>query len=137
MNNQECDKTSISRILNFILDLQKGANRIDLDDTVGCDKPCLGSNNTSGITFNTRPITLYVCCTGSLWTMPYTLNETIGESSVFKITKADCNCATFEVLAENPDTTNPLIPYVSTNNFFTIDLDCVLAIRCLADTYTN
>ena len=69
--------------------------------------------------------------------MPYTLNETEGTSSVFKISKTDSNCATFEVLAENPDTTNPLIPYIGTNNFFTIDLNCVLAIRCLADTYTN
>ncbi len=137
MTNHECNETSISRILNFILDLQRGADRVDLDDTAGCDKPCLGPNISNGLIFNTRPINLYSCCTGTLWTMPYNLNGTEGESTVFKISKTDSNCATFEVLAENPDTTNPLIPYISTNNFFTIDLDCVLAIRCLADTYTN
>lgn len=137
MNNQECNETSISRILNFILDLQRATERIDLSETGGCDKPCLGPNISNGLVFNTRPITLYSCCTGALWTMPYTLNDEDGNSTVFKVTKVDDNCATFEVLAENPDTTNPLIPYVSTNNFFTIDLKCVLAIRCLADTYTN
>ena len=134
---EKCNETSISRILNFILDLQRGADRVDLDDTAGCDKPCLGPSISNGLLFNTRPITLYSCCTGTLWTMPYTLNETSGTSTVFKISKTDCNYATFEILAPNPDTTNPLIPYVGTNNFFTINLDCVLAIRCLADTYTN
>jgi len=137
VENRNCDETSISKILNFILDLQKNADRVDLDSDSGCDKKCLGPNISNGLIFNTRPITLYSCCTGSLWTMPYTLNGTSGTSTVFKVTKTDCNCATFEILAENPDTSNPLIPYVGTNNFFTIDLDCVLAIRCLADTYTN
>ncbi len=133
--NKECHETSISKILNFILELQKCAECTDLD-TTGCDKPCLGPNST-GFIFNTRPITLYSCCTGSLWTMPYTLNETTGTSTVFKIEKIDDNCATFEILAPNPDTENALIPYVSTRNFFTINLDCILAIRCLNDTYTN
>ena len=137
MNNQECNETSISRILNFILNLQQAVNHDDLNKTSGCNKSYLGQNTNNGITINTRPITLYSCCTGALWTMPYTLNDTSGESNVFKISKVDDNCATFEILAPNPDTTNPLIPYISTNNFFTIKLDCVLAIRCLADTYTN
>ena len=69
--------------------------------------------------------------------MPYTLNGETGTSTVFKINKVDCNCATFEILAPNPDTENTIMPYLSTNNFFTINLDCVLAIRCLNDTYTN
>ncbi len=137
MNNQECNKTSISRILNFILELQKNAEKTDLNSSNGCDRPCLGLNINNGLIFNTRPITLYSCCTGELWTMPYTVNGTSGESTVFKVSKTDENCATFEILAENPDTTNPTFPYISTNNFFTINLDCVLAIRCLADTYTN
>lgn len=133
--NNMCEETNISRILNFILDLQKSVENIDLE-TGGCDKPCLGPS-VNGLVFNTRPITLYSCCTGNLWTMPYTLNGTTGESTVFKIHKVDGNCATFEVLAPNPETDNPLLPYVGTNNFFTIDLDCVLAIRCLNDTFTN
>lgn len=137
MNNQECNENSISRILNFILDLQRNADNTDLDSTNGCDKPCLGPNISNGLIFNTRPINLYSCCNGELWTMPYTLNDETGTSNVFKISKLNGNCATFEILAPNPDTTNPLIPYISTNNFFIIDLDCILAIHCLADTYTN
>jgi len=136
MNNKECNETSICKILNFILELQRQADNTSFDDT-GCDRPCLGPNISNGLVFNTRPITLYSCSTGALWTMPYTLNGTDGESTVFKVQKVDDCCATFEVLAPNPDTTNPLLPYVGTNSFFTIDLNCVLAIRCLNDTYTN
>ena len=137
MINRECQETSISKILNFILELQKCVENTNLDSVSGCDKPCLGPSINNGLIFNTRPITLYSCCTGSLWNMPYTLNGTTNESTVFKIAKVENNCATFEILAPNPDTTNPLLPYISTNNFFTINLDCVLAIRCLNDTYTN
>ena len=136
MIDRECNETSISKILNFILELQRCTENTSLDD-LGCDRPCLGPNISNGLIFNTRPITLYSCCTGELWTMPFTLNGTEGESTVFKISKVDGNCATFEVLAPNPDTSNPLLPFVATNNFFTIDLDCVLAIRCVNDTYTN
>ena len=135
MTNHECNETSISKILNFILELQRCTENTSFDD-LGCDRPCLGPS-INGLIFNTRPITLYSCCTGELWTMPFTLNGTTSESTVFKISKVDGNCATFEILAPNPDTSNPLLPYVATNNFFTIDLDCVLAIRCLNDTYTN
>ena len=138
MNNQECNETSISKILNFILELQKKAECSNLDSNTGCNRNCLGPTIGNGINFNTRPITLYACCNGELWEMPYTLSDgTAGTSTVFKISKTDGNCATFEVLAPNPDTTNPQISYISTNNFFTIDLKCVLAIRCLNDTFTN
>ena len=137
MNNQECNETSISRILEFILKLQRKADKMEIEEENGCNRPYLGLNILNDVNFNTRPITLYSCCTGSLWEMPYTLNEETGTSTVFKITKVDSNCATFEILAPNPDTTNPLLPYISTNNYFTIDLKCVLAIRCLNDTYIN
>jgi len=136
MTDRECNETSISKILSFILELQKCAENTNLDST-GCDRPCLGPNISNGLVFNTRPITLYSCSTGALWTMPYTLNGTVGDSTVFKIQKVEDCCATFEILAPNPDTSNPLLPFIATNNFFTIDLDCVLAIRCLNDTYTN
>ena len=135
MINRECDETSISKILSFIIELQESVENTNFDNA-GCDKPCLGPSVTNGLIFNTRPITLYSCCTGALWSMPYTLNETSGESTVFKIHKLENNCATFEILAPNPETVE-FLPYISTNNFFTIDLDCVLAIRCLNDTYTN
>ncbi len=136
MNNQECNESGISRILEFILRLQRKADKIETEEEMGCSRPYLGLNNLE-LNFNTRPINFYSCCTGALWEMPYTLNGEDNTSNVFKITKVDNNCATFEILAPNPDTTNPLLPYISTNNYFTIDLKCVLAIRCLNDTYTN
>ena len=136
MNNQECNEKSISKILNFIIELQKKAECIN-DSTTGCDRKRLGPTINNGLIYNTRPITIYSCCNGTLWEFPYTLNGETGTSTVFKISKTDGNCATFEVLAPNTDTSNPLIPYVSTNNYFTINLDCVLAIRCLSDTFTN
>ena len=136
MNDKKCNETSICKILSFILELQEQADNTSLGD-FGCDRPCLGPNISNGLVFNTRPVTLYSCCSGALWTMPYTLNGVEGESTVFKVQKVDDCCATFEILAPNPDTSNPLLPYIGTNSFFTIDLKCVLAIRCLNDTYTN
>ena len=136
MNNENCNENSISKILNFILKLQKEAEDINCD-TTGCDRPCLGPSTNNLICFNTRPITLYSCCSGNLWSMPYTLNGVDGTSTVFKITKVDGNCATFEILAYNYENENSLIPYVSTTHFVPLDSPCVLAIRCLEDTYTN
>lgn len=76
--------------------------------------------------------------------MPTTKEDvTCGEagavcSNVFRVEKLDENCATFRVLAPNPDTTtNGTIPYVATNSFFTMNLDCVCAIRCLQDTFVE
>ena len=57
-------------------------------------------------------------------------------SPVFRVEKIDCNCATFRVLAENPDTTS-LNPFVATNSFFTMDIGCLCSIRCLTDTYVD
>jgi hypothetical protein len=29
------------------------------------------------------------------------------------------------------------MPYISTNSFFTMDLSCVCAVKCLSDTYVD
>lgn len=59
-------------------------------------------------------------------------------SNVFRIEKLDGCCATFRVLAPNTDTTEvTTIPYVATNSFFTMDLNCVCALRCLQDTFVE
>ncbi len=68
--------------------------------------------------------------------MPYTLNGATNTSSVFRIESLDDECATFRVLAPNPDQTSAL-PYVSTEDFFTIKLSCIGAIKCLGDTIVN
>ena len=44
MNNQECNETSISKILNCILELQRGTESVNLDSTTGCDRKSLGPN---------------------------------------------------------------------------------------------
>lgn len=58
-------------------------------------------------------------------------------SNVFRIEKIDGCCATFRVLAPNPETTETLIPYVTTNSFFTMDLNCLCVLRCLQDTFVD
>lgn len=132
--NKNCN-CSFAKTLELILILQqKGEN---CDCPKGCSKPFLGPT-PSGTCLNTRPITLYSCCNNTLWTIPFTLNGTTGTSSVFRIENLDDNCATFRVLAPNPETSEATtFPYVSTNDFFTINLDCIGALKCLEDTFVS
>ncbi len=132
--NKETASNCLADILETILCLQD--NKCDLCETSGCDKPYLGPT-PSLICYNTRPFNLYNCCTGSLWTFPYTIGTTTGTSSVFRICNLEGNCATCRVLAPNPDTTNQEEPYVATSTFITMDLSCVSAIKCLADTFVS
>lgn len=57
-------------------------------------------------------------------------------STVFRLEKLDDNCATCRVLATNPDDTSSY-PFVTTNSFFTINLNCVCVLRCLDDTFVD
>lgn len=125
-DNNNCS-SCIFDVLKKILILQK--QDFD-DDFIGCDKPFLGP--TTPITFyNTRPIELYNCCSGTAWTFPYTLPDgTTGTSSVFRVENLDDCCCTCRILY--PNATNE---YASTGSFVTIDLNCCGAIRCLADAY--
>ena len=130
----ERNECCIANILEVIVRLQ---NRSDKFDCLGegCDRPYLGPT-PSTICYNTRPINLYRCSDGELWTFPYTLNGTTGESSVFRVEQVDGCCATCRVLAPNPDTTTvDILPYVGTDSFVTINLSCVGALTCLPDTY--
>lgn len=122
--------TNIRETLNLILTLQK--NSCSSCEYEGCTKPFLGPNGTS-ICYNTRPVTLYSCCTGELWTMPYTLNGEAGTSSVFRIENIEGDCATFRILI--PTTTDGTTTYALSPSYFTIDLSCVLALQCLSDAY--
>lgn len=118
---------NIKDILNFIVNLQK--NICPGNDCEGCTRPFLGPSDF--LTYNTRPVS-FVCCQGTtLWNMPYTLNGETGTSTAFRVENVDCNCATFRILAPNEGT----FPYSLTNSFFTIDIDCILALQCLPDTY--
>ena len=88
---------------------------------------------------------LYTCCgNGTPWSMPTTktdkdCNEVdVTCSNVFRVEKIDGCCATFRVLADNPDqATVGTMPYISTNSFFTMNLNCVCCLRCLNDTFVD
>ena len=135
-NNQEntCENC-IADILKVILLLQES---VCGNDTClqTCDRGFLGPNST---TFsNTRPVVLYTCGNnGTPLAMPISRDPAVTDTStVFRLEKLDNCCATFRVLAPNTDTTSTL-PYVTTNSFFTINLNCVCIIRCLDDTFVD
>ena len=127
----------IAEILTVISILQKNASCSDtcLDS---CDRGFLGCG-TSTIGCNTRPVMIFTCCgNGTPWSMPISKNPFETEtSSIFRVEKIDENCATFRVLTTNQDTEETSIPFVSTNSFFTMNLDCVCALRCLNDTFVE
>lgn len=131
-----CNNTSncISEILNTINILQNNAECGDAClDT--CDRGFLGCQTTT-YKCNTRPVMLYGC-NGTVWSMPTTKEPSEQEttSSIFRVEKVDNGCATFRVLA--PNETETLSPYVATNVFFTMNLDCCCCLRCLNDTYVE
>ena len=124
--DEKRDCGCIYELLKKILLLQK--QEYDSECFSGCDKPYLGPVCNT-ICYNTRPIMLYNCATGNSWTFPYTVNNVTGESSVFRIEALDDCCCTCRVLATGDDGN-----LTATSDFFTLDLNCVGAIKCLADT---
>ena len=140
MCNENNSSNCIADILNVINILQQNASCGEscLDT---CDRGFLGCN-VSTLGCNTRPVMLYTC-NNTAWQMPTTKenvncsDEGSTCSSVFRVEKIDGNCCTFRVLAENPDTTETNIPYVATNSFFTMNLNCICGLKCLNDTYVE
>ena len=131
--NNRCDNC-ISDVLKVILLLQQSVCQDSCLET--CDKGFLGQSWPTF--FNTRPVVIYTCSTGNdPVTMPISKSptETV-TSNVFRLEKLDDCCATFRVLAPNTDTTS-VYPFITTNSFFTINLDCVCIIRCLEDTFVE
>lgn len=135
-NNDACK--NIAEILTVINILQQNAN---CNDTCleTCDRGFLGCGSTT-LNCNTRPVMLYTCSgNGTPWSMPTTRENVVCGtdgvtcSNVFRVEKIDGCCATFRVLANNPEA-NATIPYVATNSFFTMNLNCVCCLRCLPDT---
>ena len=136
-NNNNCEN-GIAEILQVILILQQNATCSEtcLDS---CDKPVLGCCTTCCVC-NTRPVMIYTCCANGANPLSLPISKDIVTctteaecSSVFRVEKLENNTATFRVLANNTEETS-LYPYVSTNSFFTVNLDCVCCIRCLNDT---
>lgn len=135
-NNENSAKENyIYEILKTILILQAESNAPEgcLD---ACDKKCLGCTAVSCL-FNTRPITIYSCgCCNTPLSMPISKDpDEDVTSNIFRIEKLDNNCATFRVLVAN--TTEGVTTYTATNSFFTISLDCICILKCLADTLVD
>ena len=128
-NNIKNNDCCLESIVSTIIDLQCQDDCCSINE--GCDKPFLGPS-LSVLSYNTRPISLYNCTTGALWSFPYTIDGTTLESSVFRAEDIDDCCLTCRILIDNTDGT-----YTSTNEFFTINLKCCSAIQCHNDTYVD
>lgn len=134
IDNTSCENC-IADILKVILLLQQSVCPND-SCLETCDKGFLGQSCT--FFCNTRPIVLYTCGGGNTpVTMPISKSptETV-TSSVFRLEKLDGCCATCRVLAPNTDPTTTF-PFMATNSFFTINLNCVCSLRCLDDTFVE
>ena len=141
-NNDQEGCRCIAEILTVINVLQQNANCCGETCLETCDRGFLGCGTTT-LGCNTRPVVLYTCSgNGTPFSMPTTRENVVcGDegvvcSNVFRVEKVDGCCATFRVLAENTDPT-ATYPYSATNSFFTMNLNCVCALRCLPDTYVE
>ena len=142
-NNNDVESCRcIAEILTVINVLQQNAECCGDTCLETCDRGFLGCGTTT-LGCNTRPVILYTCSgNGTPWSMPTTRENVVcGEegvvcSNVFRVEKIDGCCATFRVLAENTEPT-ALTPYVATSSFFTMNLNCVCALRCLPDTFVE
>ena len=112
--NNDCN--CISEIVKKIIYLQRESFRA-CSSSEGCSRPFLGPDSLE--CFNTRPVSFYNCSTGEIWT--------VEDSTFFRLESIDDCCCTCRVLNFTAGT------YTSTNQFFTINLNCVSAIKCYGD----
>ena len=135
MNDQNQDRQCcIGNVLEVITILQDKAERID-DIPNTCDRPFLGSNISSGTVFNTRPVVLYNSNNQAM-AFPYDFEGHNGTSDVLRCEKVDGCCVTCRILAPNHEPHHEF-PYVNTESFCTINLNCCCALRCLDDTFIS
>ena len=100
----------------------------DLDNS-GCDRPFLGPS--PAITnYNTRPVMLYNRYTAEAWSFAILNETTTTNSNLFRIEALEDNTVTVRLLSEAEDGS-----YTSTNQFVTIQLSSIGAIRCLPDVF--
>ncbi len=133
-NEKNCCSSCISEILQVICVLQ--SNACPDSCLLSCDRPALGGGTNCRVC-NTRPIMLYTCCgNGEPWAMPISRTDTQITSTVFRVEKVDGCCCTFRVLAQNRED-SCVSTYVSTDSLFTMDANCLCAVRCLNDTFVE
>ena len=84
-------------------------------------------NNTN---YNTRIISIYKK-DGTIFNTNYLLNNQSQNSNIFRIQELKNNCLTLLILS------NQNSNYYSTNQYITLDISCIAAIRCLKDININ
>ena len=119
-----------SKLLKVIDILQKNSCG-ELCSDESCTIPFLGGSPTF-ICYNTRPVTFYTC-NGNIFTASYQVGGETRTSSVFRVERVDGCCVKCRILEANPDQSDPTRSYLATNQFITINLDCICVISCLAD----
>lgn len=119
-----------SKLLKVIDILQKNSCG-ELCSDESCTRPFLGGSPTI-ICYNTRPVTFYTC-NGNIFTASYQVGGETRTSSVFRVERVDGCCVKCRILETNPDQSDPTRSYLATNQFITINLDCICVISCLAD----
>ena len=128
MNNKET--CCLGKLLKVIDILQRNASGNDCFDE-SCTRPYLGSSPNI-ICFNTRPVTFYTK-NGNIFTTTFTLDNNTYTSSTFRVESVDNCCVKCRILRPNPDTTDTTRAFLATNEFITINLDCICVISCLDD----
>lgn len=119
-----------SKLLKVIDILQKNSCG-ELCSDESCTRPFLGGSPNI-ICYNTRPVTFYTC-NGNIFTASYQVGGETRTSSVFRVERVDGCCVKCRILEANPDQSDPTRRYLATNQFITINLDCICVISCLAD----
>ena len=123
------EQNYIQEIICKILMLQKQ----DFDsDLAGCDRPFLGPTPVS-TTYNTRPIQLFNAYTSEPWAFNVTTGDTTVSTNIFRIEDMEDGAVTVRLL--NGDQTTGT--YTNTNQFVTIRLSTIGAIRCFTDTFVT
>ena len=132
MNN--CLDNCLAKILNVIKVLQNNANKTDCQDN-SCTKPFLGLNTTI-LCFNTRPIMLYRCDNSPV-TLEYQTSENeTATTDVFRVESVTNDSVGVLLLNSTTDNEGNRT-FTTTNNYATINLGCICAIKCLNDTIVN
>ena len=120
------EQNYIQEIICKILVLQ---NQEFNPDANGCDRPVLGPAATPSA-YNTRPVQLFNRYTAEPWTFSYTSGEVTSTIDTFRIEAMEDNTVTVRLLSG--DATSG---YTSTNQFVTIHLSTIGAIRCFPDVF--
>ena len=124
------DTCCLGKLLKVIDILQRNAGGSDCFDE-SCTRPYLGSSPNI-ICFNTRPVTFYTK-NGNIFTTTFTLDNNTYTSSTFRVESVDNCCVKCRILRPNPDTSDVTGKYLSTNEFITINLNCICVVSCLDD----